>query len=375
MTEHQSLASIAHRNNVMALVEFLFTESLHIVCSDTKLWRELLDGWNTEIIPSGSSRNSIGFRHVVVCEASDTIIIDLKKYCNYEQGFACAGIGKSLAIGINVVQLLSMLIIPFSKRLVWKINSRSAHSMWWVMQWIFERQHKGKITFSGDKIPSNESAVVISNHRSFTDFYMLHSVAIRKNMLPHVKYFAKDSLKYIPFFGYGMWLMGMIFIKRNWTQDQSQLRKIFKRIKEYAAPIWIVNFVEGTRMTQKKLLDGQAFAKEKGIPILRHLLVPRTKGFVACIRQLRNTHVKYVYGLSFPPNLIQVHAYSKISPPWSFHIHMKRYAIEDLPNDDEQLKEWVSKIFVEKDNLLEDMKMNWTNSEKLGAIVEEKFFN
>ncbi|CAJ0762966.1 293_t:CDS:2, partial [Entrophospora sp. SA101] len=66
----------------------------------------------------------------------------------------------SLAIGINVVQLLSMLIIPFSKRLVWKINSRSAHSMWWVMQWIFERQHKGKITFSGDKIPSNESAAV-----------------------------------------------------------------------------------------------------------------------------------------------------------------------------------------------------------------------
>ena len=28
------------------------------------------------------------------------------------------------------------------------------------------------------------------------------------------------SLKYIPFFGWGMWLMGMILIKRNWNKDQ-----------------------------------------------------------------------------------------------------------------------------------------------------------
>ncbi|CAG8672206.1 1826_t:CDS:2, partial [Dentiscutata heterogama] len=33
-----------------------------------------------------------------------------------------------------------------------------------------KRQHKGHITFSGDKIPSDESAIVISNHQSFTDF-------------------------------------------------------------------------------------------------------------------------------------------------------------------------------------------------------------
>uniref|UniRef100_U9UGU9 Phospholipid/glycerol acyltransferase domain-containing protein n=1 Tax=Rhizophagus irregularis (strain DAOM 181602 / DAOM 197198 / MUCL 43194) TaxID=747089 RepID=U9UGU9_RHIID len=160
------------------------------------------------------------------------------------------------AISINIVQICSMLLIPYSRRLVWDINSRgAAQSMWWVMQYIFEKKHKGNITFSGDKVPPDESAVVISNHRSFTDFYMLHSVAIRRNMLPHVKYFSKDSLKYIPFFGFGMWLMGMIFIKRNWTQDEGQLRKIFKTIKRYAAPIWVVNFVEGTRLTQKKLQE------------------------------------------------------------------------------------------------------------------------
>ncbi|CAG8786637.1 3201_t:CDS:2 [Cetraspora pellucida] len=279
-----------------------------------------------------------------------------------------------------------------------------------VLKYIFERQHRGHITFSGDKIPSDESAIVISNHQSFSDFYMLHSVAIRRNMLPHVKYFAKDSLKYIPFFGFGMWLMGMIFIKRNWTRDESQLKKIFKTIKAYAAPIWIVNFVEGTRLTSRKLLESQRFAKERGLPILRNLLVPRTKGFVACVRQLRDAHVQYVYGIryyfyifltltqvednlesllyldftiayrhitqgfQFPPNLLQVHSYSPLSPPWSFHVHVRRYAIKDLPQEDEKLSEWVRQIFVEKDALLEDMKTRWTQSDRLDGVKEEKYF-
>ncbi|CAG8603388.1 278_t:CDS:2 [Racocetra persica] len=267
------------------------------------------------------------------------------------------------------------------------------------MEYQYAWSSKGHITFSGDKIPSDESAIVISNHQSFSDFYMLHSVAIRRNMLPHVKYFAKDSLKYAR--------ICFSFMVHN---DESQLKKIFKTIKAYAAPIWIVNFVEGTRLTSKKLLEGQRFAKERGLPILRNLLVPRTKGFVACIRHLRNAHVQYVYGtrhyfyiilnsenleitynhylyldftiayrhitqgLQFPPNLLQVHSYSPLSPPWTFHVHIRRYAIKDLPQEDEKLSEWVRQIFVEKDALLEDMKTRWTQSEKLEGVREERYF-
>ncbi|KAG9290917.1 hypothetical protein G9A89_011067 [Geosiphon pyriformis] len=287
----------------------------------------------------------------------------------------------SLAIGINIVQLCSFLFVPISRRLVWDINTRGAQTMWWVMQ----RQHKGKITFSGDRLPKNESAIVISNHRSFTDFYILHAVAVRANMLPHIKYFAKDSLKYIPFFGFGMWLMGMIFIKRNWTQDQVRLGKMFSAIKQYRAPVWVVNFLEGTRMTPQKVQEGQKFSKERGLPILRNLLVPRTKGFIACLGQLRDSHVKYVYdftiayhhitkGLQLPPNLVQIHMYSNLSPPWSFHVHVRRYAIEDLPKNEERLVEWIKERFVEKDAILEDMKSNWINSEQLGEVRAERYF-
>ncbi|CAG8440339.1 2080_t:CDS:2 [Acaulospora morrowiae] len=169
-------------------------------------------------------------------------------------------------------------------------------------------------------------------------------------------------------------------------QDEEHLRRMFKVIKAYAAPIWVVNFVEGTRLNPRKLRDGQRFSRDKGLPVLQNLLVPRTKGFVACVRQLRDTHVQYIYdftiayrhisrGFQFPPNLLQVHACSPLTPSWAFHVHVKRYAIKDLPRDDEELGEWVRQIFVEKDLLLEDMKHRWTQSDKLGQVREEKYFN
>jgi len=38
------------------------------------------------------------------------------------------------------------------------------------------------------------------------------------------------------------------------------------------------------------------------------------------------------------------------------------------------LVEWVKQVFVEKDAILEDMKVKWTKSEKLGEIRTEKYF-
>jgi lysophosphatidic acid acyltransferase/lysophosphatidylinositol acyltransferase len=38
-------------------------------------------------------------------------------------------------------------------------------------------------------------------------------------------------------------------------------------------------FCEGTRFTKSKHETGIKIAKEKGLPILKHHLLPRTKGF------------------------------------------------------------------------------------------------
>lgn len=46
-------------------------------------------------------------------------------------------------------------------------------------------------------------------------------------------------------------------------------------------------FAEGTRFTPSKHAASVEFAQKSGLPPLQHLLVPRTKGFLLTLQQLR----------------------------------------------------------------------------------------
>jgi lysophosphatidic acid acyltransferase / lysophosphatidylinositol acyltransferase len=46
-------------------------------------------------------------------------------------------------------------------------------------------------------------------------------------------------------------------------------------------------FAEGTRFSDQKHAASMKFAKEKGLPLLKHHLVPRTRGFTSSIPHLK----------------------------------------------------------------------------------------
>ncbi|ORY05421.1 1-acylglycerol-3-phosphate acyltransferase [Basidiobolus meristosporus CBS 931.73] len=278
----------------------------------------------------------------------------------------------SFACGMNALQFIALPFLVCSKRLSYEFNSHIAGTIWSVMQRIFRCRYKGRITYSGDSLPDGESAIVISNHVSTTDVYLIHSVAQAKGMLPYCKYFAKDSLKYIPFFGWGMWIMGMLFIKRNWMKDQTRIMNTFARFKAISAPVWVVSFLEGSRISASKLAKAQVFAAERGLHVPRNILVPRTKGFVATVQALRDSHVKYVYDLTLAywnkvrgfcaaPGMVGVH--TQCLDDYKFHVHIRRFLISELPEDEEKLSEWVRQIYQEKDDYLDELKTNWEASE------------
>ena len=93
-----------------------------------------------------------------------------------------------------------------------------------------------------------------------------------------------------------MWIMGMLFINRNWQQDQIKIDKMFARILDLQAPVWVASFLEGSRLTPSKLAASQKFMLGRGLPLLSNVMMPRTKGFIACVNKFRGTHVKCVYG-------------------------------------------------------------------------------
>jgi len=269
----------------------------------------------------------------------------------------------------------SILIMPFNELLAYKINSHIGFFLWNRMQYVFEHRHGADITFSGDVIPPNENALVVANHLSYSDFYLINGLAARKRMLPYGRWFAKSSLKWqLPIFGWSMYLIGMVMVSRDWLKDSNSIIRAFKGLKQppgIGKKVWLVSFLEGTRMSPEKLEKSQKYCREDGKKVLNNVLAARTKGFIAAIREFRNSHVTHVYDLTLAysgpegfgkaPDLVTINSMSQLSPKYKFHVHTRRWAIRELPEDEGELKTWIETVWMEKDEILDGLKKEWIN--------------
>lgn len=76
------------------------------------------------------------------------------------------------------------------------------------------------------------------------------------------------------------WSFGeVIYLERNWEKDRETIAKGVENLQDFPDPMFLLIFAEGTRFSQEKYRASLEFAKQKGnLPILKHHLVPRTKG-------------------------------------------------------------------------------------------------
>jgi hypothetical protein len=143
-------------------------------------------------------------------------------------------------------------------------------------------------------------------------------------------------------------------------------------MKRLQTPAWIINYVEGSRVTPKKLYDAQNFSRQRGYPVMDNVLLPRTKGFVSCVNEFRGSHIKYVYDFTIAyrylpnpkkfhqaPSMVRAHIHS-LWPEYQFHVHCRRFAIEDLPQDEQELSDWLREKWAEKDQIISILKKDWT---------------
>ncbi|KAI0385820.1 1-acyl-sn-glycerol-3-phosphate acyltransferase [Hypomontagnella monticulosa] len=268
------------------------------------------------------------------------------------------------------------LLLPvkiFAPDFVYRVSSQIAYSVWWWIQFIFETLNGADITFSGDRLPTKESAVVISNHVTWADFYMIQALALRSSMLGQCRWFAKIQLRWVPFLGWGLWAMGMPMVTRNWMRDQRELQRVFGGIVRRRWPMWLINFSEATRFTPKKYEESKIWCKQNGRPQPLHLLYPRTKGFVTTVQQLRKApHVKVVYDFTIAyqykdrfhvaPSMWETMKLPNLSASqgYKFHIHTRRFLLEDLPHTDEELAKWLEQRWIEKGEWLDTLKTKWS---------------
>lgn len=208
------------------------------------------------------------------------------------------------------------------------------------------------------------SYLICANHQSWTDILVLQKCFNRR--IPFLRFFLKQELRYIPIMGGAWWALDFPFMKRYSREylekhpekkgkDMETTRKACERFKGF--PISVLNFFEGTRITEEKRLQQKSPFK--------NLLPPKAGGAAFVLEAM---------GEQFH-SLLDVTIYYPGKPPsmWDLfcgrlkavHIVVQERQIPQefiggnyLENQSfrESFQTWITSLWEQKDQLIEKMK-------------------
>ncbi|XP_066563180.1 1-acyl-sn-glycerol-3-phosphate acyltransferase gamma isoform X2 [Amia ocellicauda] len=206
---------------------------------------------------------------------------------------------------INFIQLCTLVFWPINKQLYRRVNCRLSYSLWSQLVMLLEWWSGTECTLFTDKATvdkfGKEHAIVILNHNFEIDFLC------------------------------------------GWT------------ICERFGVLGILLYCEGTRFTEKKHQISMQVAESKCLPKLKYHLLPRTKGFTTTMQCLKGT-VSAVYDVTLNfkdkknPSLLGI-LYGK---KYEADMSVRRFPVEDIPEDEKECANWLHKLYQEKDALQED---------------------
>ncbi len=115
-----------------------------------------------------------------------------------------------------------------------------------------------------ENIP-DQACVVLSNHQSTWETFFLQHLFVPASVI------LKRELLWIPFFGWGLYVMRAIAIKRS--KPAGAIRQVLKQGKQrLSRGINVIIFPEGTRVRSQQvatfMTSGAALAKTAAVPIL-----------------------------------------------------------------------------------------------------------
>nr|ABM92334.2 1-acylglycerol-3-phosphate acyltransferase [Brassica juncea] len=261
---------------------------------------------------------------------------------------------------VNLLQAVCYVLVrPMSKNTYRKINRVVAETLWLELVWIVDWWAGVKIQVFADDETFNrmgkEHALVVCNHRSDIDWLVGWILAQRSGCLGSALAVMKKSSKFLPVIGWSMWFSEYLFLERNWAKDESTLQSGLQRLNDFPRPFWLALFVEGTRFTEAKLKAAQEYAASSELPVPRNVLIPRTKGFVPAVSNMRS-FVPAIYDMTVaipktspPPTMLRLFK----GQPSVVHVHIKCHSMKDLPEPEDEIAQWCRDQFVAKDALLD----------------------
>lgn len=162
---------------------------------------------------------------------------------------------------IPVFALLTLLCFPFPFRIRYAVATRWARlNLWWLKQTC----RLGYRVTGTEHIPG-EAAIIFSKHQSAWE-----TLALQEIFPPQV-WVLKHELLWIPFFGWGLAMLGSIAIDRK--SGRKAIEQLVTQGRDRLEDgRWVVVFPEGTRVMPgqkgRYRIGGAVLAEQSGHPVV-----------------------------------------------------------------------------------------------------------
>ena len=281
---------------------------------------------------------------------------------------------------VNFFQLCCLVIWPFSKRWYRRATTFLAYIFWSGLSWTGQEWSGTTVDcyFNKEdmKYVNKEHVVMLMNHKYDIEWLMGWIICQRVGLLRGSKVISKSSLKFLPLIGWCWYFTESIFINRDWKTDQKILPEgIDKLITDYPEDHFfnILLFAEGTRFTKKKHEASMQIAREKGLPELKHHLLPRTKGLHLMLKGAKG-RIGAIYDLNvaIKPNGENGPTFTSIRKgiPLKSEIYVRRIPIAEWPEDEKEFNAFMHKVYQEKDAIFDTFEREGTFASLPGEKVD-----
>lgn len=296
-----------------------------------------------------------------------SVVVNLQHFKWIVPGFVIVGTAPCYLAVWGAWRLLSAAL-PY------RIYQQGDDTLWAIYQrlvlFFFETYSGTEVHLYGDVdslFKKKENVIYISNHQSTVDWIVINMLAVRQGMVGHIRYVLKDSLKYLPMYGFYFRQHGCIYVKRDgkFSKNQHTVERQLKRFKNENTPVWMVVFPEGTRFNPNRpeiIQKSKQFAKERGLHDYEYVLAPRMRGFKISLEHLWD-HIDAVYDVTIAySHTVDPDTGKRMKSPGmpgflsttnpELHIYIKRIEVHEVPRTEDSLKVWMNERFKEKDLLL-----------------------
>ncbi|XP_026496373.2 lysocardiolipin acyltransferase 1-like [Vanessa tameamea] len=280
-----------------------------------------------------------------------------------------------------------VLYLMFIKHILYRKVVDGLFSLWELypvalFQWCCNTE----LHHYGDHVNPDETAIIVMNHRTRVDWnyvwialyhatqkrerntdYTCKDKNIKKPELKRdlfnvitrgkskIKFVLKDEIKTVPGMGWIMQLNYFLYVKRNWQQDEVSMTQFVDYYKRLRYHQQVVLFPEGTDLSEDNRRRSEKFALSRQLPNFEFVLHPRTTGWAVLCSRLRTSGLASVYDVTVaydaPAQTEMDLLHGKM--PKHVHFHFKRYDIDDLPYEEEELRTWLQDRWKEKNASLE----------------------